>query len=327
MYRPRWHLGCTFNFNESNSFQENVLRYFPYWKEIRKIYSQNWRWRPDGKVADIRDSYKYLRVPPASGSLEGAARKPKTCKESGRSREVSSKHIRPASQSYPTGVMSGSKEEIESADVWTCMADCIPSPASGCWIVQVVSSTIQKTQQRSMSTLERCPQWWVAKWIPQAGEQQLETSLKDKPQRGWSQEVADIRKTYQRLRKAERQHRGTDHGSTGAIEARICRSRQEPYRSNPFSSHLITRLSFVMGSSHRLQMHKVPFAAKFSISFSTSRQHLVPPTCLTSTQGQCFQTSHGWGHPLLKHASARSGVVAQNFQLSSHPGSIKNGSV
>lgn len=218
--------------------------------------------------------------------------------------------------------MSGSKEEIESADVWTCMGDCIPSPASGCGIVQVVSSTIQKTQQRSMSTLERCPQWWVAKWIPQAAEQQLEASLKDKPQCGSSQEVADIRKTYQRLRKAERQHRGTDHGSTGAIEARICRSRQEPYRSNPFSSHLITRLSFVMGSSRRLQMHKVPFAAKFSISFSTSRQHLVPPTCLTSTQDQCFQTSHGWGHPLLKHASARSGVVAQNFQLSSHPGSI-----
>lgn len=101
------------------------------------------------------------------------------------------------SQSYPAGVMSSSKEEIESADVGTCMGDCIPSPASGCWIAQVVSSTLQKTQQRSMSTLERCPRWWAAKWIPQAGEQQLEASLKDKPQRGSSQEVTDIRKSYQ----------------------------------------------------------------------------------------------------------------------------------
>lgn len=191
MCRPCWHLRCTFNFNKSNSFLENVLRYFPYLEDIRKIYSQNWRRQLDAKLADIKDSYKYLRVPPASGSLEKATRKPKTRKESGRSREVSSKHLRPASQSYPAGVMSGSKEVMENADAGTCMEDCIPSLASGCWIEQVVSSTIQKTQQRSMSTLERCPQWRAAKWFPQAGEQQLEASLKDKPQRGSSQEVAE----------------------------------------------------------------------------------------------------------------------------------------
>lgn len=145
--------------------------------------------------SQISSTAPNISVPPANGSLEEAARKPKTCKEPDRSQEVSSKHLRPASQSYPAGVMSGSKEEIESADVGTCMGDCIPSPASGCWMVQVVSSTVQKTQQRSMSTLERCPQWWAAKWIPQAGEQQLEASLKDKPPAwlksggGWCQKI------------------------------------------------------------------------------------------------------------------------------------------
>lgn len=60
MYRPCWHLGCTFNFNELNSSLENVRRYFPNLKEIRKIYSHNLRQHPDGKFADIKHSSKYL---------------------------------------------------------------------------------------------------------------------------------------------------------------------------------------------------------------------------------------------------------------------------
>lgn len=74
---------------------------------------------------------------------------------------------------------------------------------------------------------------------------------------------------------------GANYGSAGAGSEHI---GQDLHRNNPFSSHLITRLCFVMCSSCHLQMHKVPFGAGLSVSFSTLRQCLAPPTCLKNTR-------------------------------------------
>lgn len=121
--------------------------------------------------------------------------------------------------------------------------------------------------------------------------------MSENPNSGWNR-LNDLKDTESVIMAAQEQ----------ALSARVIGARiiaPGKIRTVAIHSHHISSQAygsvFFMRSSCCLQMHKVPFGAKFSISFSTSRHRLAPLTCLTNTQGQCFKISHVWGHHSANH--------------------------
>ncbi|XP_051931065.1 uncharacterized protein LOC127607055 [Hippocampus zosterae] len=86
---------------------------------------------PEGTIADIEDSYKYLGIPQANGNLELATRKAATAKYLQRVRQVLRSQLNGKNKTrainsyalpvirYPAGIIRWPKEEIQSTDVKT----------------------------------------------------------------------------------------------------------------------------------------------------------------------------------------------------------------
>ncbi|KAF7644151.1 hypothetical protein LDENG_00226810 [Lucifuga dentata] len=85
---------------------------------------------PEGRIADIQDSYKYLGIPQANGSHDEEARRSGTAKYLQRVRQVLSQldgrnkiqvinmYALPVIR-YPAGIISWAQEEMDATDVKT----------------------------------------------------------------------------------------------------------------------------------------------------------------------------------------------------------------
>ncbi|KAJ0055988.1 hypothetical protein NL108_017219 [Boleophthalmus pectinirostris] len=86
---------------------------------------------PEGTTADVEDSYKYLGIPQANGSLEEVTRKAAMAKYLQRVRQVLRSQLNGKNKAqainsyalpvirYPAGIISWPKEEIQTTDVKT----------------------------------------------------------------------------------------------------------------------------------------------------------------------------------------------------------------
>ncbi|WP_175564860.1 hypothetical protein, partial [Escherichia coli] len=86
---------------------------------------------PEGSIADVEGSYKYLGIPQANGNQEEAARKAATAKYLQRVRQVLRSQLNGKNKvqaintyalpviRYPAGIISWPKEDIEATDVKT----------------------------------------------------------------------------------------------------------------------------------------------------------------------------------------------------------------
>ncbi|XP_055359272.1 5,10-methenyltetrahydrofolate synthetase (5-formyltetrahydrofolate cyclo-ligase) isoform X2 [Betta splendens] len=103
---------------------------------------------PEGTIADIEDSYKYLGIPQVNGNLEQATKKAATAKYLQRVRQVLRSQLNAKNKSrvinsyvlpvirYPAGIIRWPKEEIQTTNVKTqssspCMEGSTPNPAPG----------------------------------------------------------------------------------------------------------------------------------------------------------------------------------------------------
>ncbi|KAF7649379.1 hypothetical protein LDENG_00142260 [Lucifuga dentata] len=86
---------------------------------------------PEGRIADIKDSYKYLGIPQASGSHDEEARGSATAKYLQRVRQVLRSQLSGRNKTqainmytlpvirYPAGIISWPQEEMDATDVKT----------------------------------------------------------------------------------------------------------------------------------------------------------------------------------------------------------------
>ena len=84
---------------------------------------------PEGSIADVQDSYKYLGIPQANGNLEEAARKSATAKYLHRVRQVLKSWLNGKKEEqdtdtyalpvirYPPGIINWPKKEIKATDI------------------------------------------------------------------------------------------------------------------------------------------------------------------------------------------------------------------
>uniref|UniRef100_A0A3B3HDB2 HAT C-terminal dimerisation domain-containing protein n=1 Tax=Oryzias latipes TaxID=8090 RepID=A0A3B3HDB2_ORYLA len=193
---------------------------------------------PEGTIADIEDSYKYLGIPQANGNLEQATRKAATAKYLQRVRQVLRSQLNGKNKTrainsyalpvirYPAGIIRWPKEEIQTTDVKTrklltmhggfhpksSTLRLYASRKEGGRGLVSVEATIQdetskmheyiKLKAPTDSVLSECLRQWRAE------DTVLEdrSSWEDKPLHWMSHrtitEVADINKSYQWLERA-----------------------------------------------------------------------------------------------------------------------------
>lgn len=246
MYRPCWHLGCTFNCNKStSSLKKKKKKSSRFWKNSHKGYTI----RPEGEQMETLLISRAATNISESRRRVGALRKPQGS--------------RPQPKIFKKGVDSWggmlalpvlrwyNGPEMETTHVGTCDIASQVQPHAG--EPKLLLPLSWRTQQRWMSPLARRPQWWAAKWIPQGGEEELGASQEDKQRLG--------------------RHQSWRHRSVGG---------QDP-RSGPKRSILITSHHKAV-APHVVSRHTRCPLAKVFISFSSSRQRLAPLTCLTHTR-------------------------------------------
>uniref|UniRef100_A0A3B3HW39 Reverse transcriptase domain-containing protein n=1 Tax=Oryzias latipes TaxID=8090 RepID=A0A3B3HW39_ORYLA len=193
---------------------------------------------PEGTIADIEDSYKYLGIPQANGNLEQATRKAATAKYLQRVRQVLRSQLNGKNKTrainsyalpvirYPAGIIRWPKEEVQTTDVKTrklltmhggfhpksSTLRLYASRKEGGRGLVSVEATIQdetskmhkyiKLKAPNDSVLSECLRQWRAE------DTVLEdrSSWEDKPLHGMYHrtitEVADIKKSYQWLERA-----------------------------------------------------------------------------------------------------------------------------
>uniref|UniRef100_A0A669EZW7 Reverse transcriptase domain-containing protein n=1 Tax=Oreochromis niloticus TaxID=8128 RepID=A0A669EZW7_ORENI len=193
---------------------------------------------PEGNIADIEDSYKYLGIPQANGNHEEAARKAATTKYLQRVRQVLRSQLNGKNKiraintyalpviRYPAGVIGWPKEEIEATDIktrklLTMHGGFHPKSSTlrlyakrkegGRGLVSV-STTVQDETRNiheyitKMAPTDSVLSEYLRQQKPKKEEEGEEPSWKDRPLHGMYhrqiEEVADIQKSYQWLDKA-----------------------------------------------------------------------------------------------------------------------------
>lgn len=192
---------------------------------------------PEGTIADVEDSYKYLGIPQANGNLEEATRKAATAKYLQRVRQVLRSQLNGKNKvqainsyalpviRYPAGIVSWPKEEIQTTDVktrklLTMHGGFHPKSSTlrlyagrkegGRGLVSVGTTVQDETSKLLEYIKDKAPADEVLReclrqWGPE--EEVLEgPSWQDKPLHGAYHrnitEVADIKKSYQWLERA-----------------------------------------------------------------------------------------------------------------------------
>uniref|UniRef100_A0A7N8XHF5 Reverse transcriptase domain-containing protein n=1 Tax=Mastacembelus armatus TaxID=205130 RepID=A0A7N8XHF5_9TELE len=193
---------------------------------------------PEGSIADVEGSYKYLGIPQANGNQEEAARKAATAKYLQRVRQVLRSQLNGKNKvqaintyalpviRYPAGIISWPKEDIEATDVKTrkllTMHGGLHPKSSilrlyakrkegGRGLVSVRATIQDETAKiheyiRKMAPSDGILSEYLRQQKPDAEDEEQEPSWQDKPLHGMYhrqiQEVADIEKSYRWLEKA-----------------------------------------------------------------------------------------------------------------------------
>ncbi|KAK7930440.1 hypothetical protein WMY93_006835 [Mugilogobius chulae] len=192
---------------------------------------------PDGTIADIEDSYKYLGIPQANGNLEQATRKAATAKYLQRVRQVLRSQLNGKNKSrainsyalpvirYPAGIIRWPKEEIQTTDVktrklLTMHGGFHPKSSTlrlyasrkegGRGLVSVRATIQDETSEIHKYIKDKAPTDGVlSECLRQWGTDEVleeEPSWEDKPLHGMYHrnitEVADLKKSYQWLERA-----------------------------------------------------------------------------------------------------------------------------
>ena len=192
---------------------------------------------PEGTIADIEESYKYLGIPQANGNLEEVTRKAATAKYLQRVRQVLRSQLNGKNKSrainsyalpvirYPAGIISWPKDEIQNTDVKTrklltmhggfhpkssTLRLYMSRKEGGRGLVSVRATIQDETSKIHKYIKEKAPTDDVlSECLRQWGtedEVQEEPSWQDKPLHGMYHrnitEVADLKKSYQWLERA-----------------------------------------------------------------------------------------------------------------------------
>ncbi len=194
---------------------------------------------PEGHIADVQDSYKYLGVPQANGNHEEAARKTATAKYLQRVRQVLKSQLNGKNKiraintyalpviRYPAGIINWPKEEIEATDIktrklLTMHGGFHPKSSTlrlytkrsegGRGLVSVKTTVRDETTKiqeyiRKMAPKDEGLSEHLRQQKPESEDKEdEEPSWRDKPLHGvyhrQIEEVADIKKSYQWLEKA-----------------------------------------------------------------------------------------------------------------------------
>ncbi|XP_051929435.1 uncharacterized protein LOC127605701 [Hippocampus zosterae] len=223
---------------------------------------------PEGTIADIEDSYKYLGIPQANGNLELATRKAATAKYLQRVRQVLRSQLNGKNRTrtinsyalpvirYPAGIIRWPKEEIQTTDVktrklLTMHGGFHPKSSTlrlyasrkegGRGLVSVRATVQDETSKLHEYIKEKAPMDDVLRQRGTEDEALVEgPSWEDKSLHGMYHrtitEVADLKKSYQWLERAGLKDSTEalilaaqeQALSTRAIEAQIYHTRQDP---------------------------------------------------------------------------------------------------